>query len=32
VLAVPPSALMDELGHGWLRMRSWSLRGLADSR
>jgi nucleotide-binding universal stress UspA family protein len=32
VLAVPPSALMDELAHGWLRMRSWSLRGLADSR
>jgi nucleotide-binding universal stress UspA family protein len=22
VLAVPPSALMDEMGHGWLRMRS----------
>jgi nucleotide-binding universal stress UspA family protein len=22
VLAVPPSALMDEVGHGWLRMRS----------
>lgn len=22
VLVVPPSALMDELGHGWLRMRS----------
>jgi nucleotide-binding universal stress UspA family protein len=25
VLAVPPSALMDELAHGW--PRSWSLRG-----
>jgi nucleotide-binding universal stress UspA family protein len=25
VLAVPPSALMDELGRGW--PRSWSLRG-----
>jgi nucleotide-binding universal stress UspA family protein len=25
VLAVPPSALMDELSHGW--PRSWSLRG-----
>jgi nucleotide-binding universal stress UspA family protein len=22
VLAIPPSALMDEMGHGWLRMRS----------
>ncbi len=22
VLAVPPSALMDEMGHSWLRMRS----------
>ena len=32
VLAVPPSALMDELGHGRRRPRSWSLRGLADSR
>jgi nucleotide-binding universal stress UspA family protein len=30
VLAVPPSALMDEVGRG--RRRSWSLRGLADSR
>ncbi|HVT69796.1 MAG TPA: universal stress protein [Trebonia sp.] len=29
VLAVPPSALMDELGHGRLRPRSWSARGLA---
>ena len=32
VLAVPPSALMDELAHGWMRPRTWSLRGLADSR
>jgi nucleotide-binding universal stress UspA family protein len=32
VIAVPPSALMDEVGHSWLRPRSWSLRGLADSR
>jgi len=31
VLAVPPSALMDELGHSWLRPRSWSLHGLAGS-
>lgn len=31
VLAVPPSALMDELGHGWLRQRSWSARGLPRS-
>jgi nucleotide-binding universal stress UspA family protein len=28
VLAVPPSALMDELGGGWLRPRSWSVRQL----
>ena len=26
VLAVPPSALVAELGHGWMT-RSWSLRG-----
>ncbi|HEY0934101.1 MAG TPA: universal stress protein [Trebonia sp.] len=32
VIAVPPSALMDEVGHSWLRSRSWSLRGVADSR
>jgi nucleotide-binding universal stress UspA family protein len=32
VLAVPPSALMNELGHGWLRSRTWSRHGLADSR
>lgn len=28
VIAVPPSALMDEMGHSWLRPRSWSLREL----
>ena len=32
VIAVPPSALMDELGHSWLRPRSWSRHGLDDSR
>ncbi len=32
VLAVPPSALMEAAAHGWLRPRSWSTRGLADSR
>jgi nucleotide-binding universal stress UspA family protein len=32
VIAVPPSALMDEVGHSWLRPRSWSLRGVTDSR
>ena len=32
VLAVPPSALMEEVGHSWPWGRSWSLRGLADSR
>ena len=29
VLAVPPSALMDEIGHG---LRSWHLRGACSSR
>jgi nucleotide-binding universal stress UspA family protein len=32
VLAVPPSALMEEVGHSWPWGRSWSLRGLAGSR
>jgi nucleotide-binding universal stress UspA family protein len=32
VLAVPPSALMEAAAAGWLRPRSWSTRGLADSR
>jgi nucleotide-binding universal stress UspA family protein len=31
VLAVPPSALMDELTRGWRRHRGWSRRRLADS-
>jgi nucleotide-binding universal stress UspA family protein len=31
VLSVPPSALMDELGHGRLKPRSWSMRDLEVS-
>jgi nucleotide-binding universal stress UspA family protein len=32
VLAVPPSALMEEVTRGWPWSRGWSMRGLADSR
>ena len=31
VLAVPPSSLMDELGHSRLKPRSWSVSDLASS-
>jgi nucleotide-binding universal stress UspA family protein len=32
VLAVPPSALMEEAGHSWPWGRSWSPRGLDGTR
>jgi nucleotide-binding universal stress UspA family protein len=31
VIAVPPSALMDEVTRGWRRTRAWSLRGVAGT-
>ena len=31
VIAVPPSALMDQVEHSWLKPHSWSTRGLDGS-
>ena len=30
VLAVPPSALMDHIGQGWLKSHSWSMREMPE--